>query len=113
MSLSSRPYAVARYPDKLDCQVTVRLTNGETHVMRKDDYEGGLARPMSWARVVEKFHWLAEPYADALLRQATVAEVDLDAADWDAYEAARRKLIPNLSRRAPAARYLIDWAIAS
>jgi uncharacterized protein len=28
-----------------------------------------------------------------------------DAADWQAYEAARQKLIPNLSRRVPAARY--------
>jgi uncharacterized protein len=28
-----------------------------------------------------------------------------DAADWEAYEAARQKLVPNLSRSAPAARY--------
>jgi hypothetical protein len=28
-----------------------------------------------------------------------------DAADWQAYEAARQKLIPNLSRSAPATRY--------
>jgi len=28
-----------------------------------------------------------------------------DSADWQAYEAARQKLIPNLSRRLPAARY--------
>ncbi len=28
-----------------------------------------------------------------------------DAADWDAYEAARQKLVPNLSRSVPAARY--------
>ena len=28
-----------------------------------------------------------------------------DAADWDAYEAARQKLMPNLSRNTPAARY--------
>jgi len=28
-----------------------------------------------------------------------------DAADWDAYEAARQKLMPNLSRSTPAARY--------
>ncbi|MBB4188645.1 SDR family NAD(P)-dependent oxidoreductase [Sinorhizobium terangae] len=28
-----------------------------------------------------------------------------DAADWDAYEAARQKLMPNLSRSVPAARY--------
>ena len=29
-----------------------------------------------------------------------------DAADWRAYEAARQKLLPNLSRKTPAARYL-------
>jgi short-subunit dehydrogenase len=29
-----------------------------------------------------------------------------DIADWDAYEAARQKLMPNLSRQVPAARYL-------
>jgi short-subunit dehydrogenase len=28
-----------------------------------------------------------------------------DLADWEAYEAARQKLLPNLSRKAPAARY--------
>ena len=28
-----------------------------------------------------------------------------DAADWEAYEAARQKLMPNLSRSTPAARY--------
>jgi uncharacterized protein len=28
-----------------------------------------------------------------------------DAADWQAYEAARQKLIPNLSRSVPASRY--------
>ncbi len=33
-----------------------------------------------------------------------------DAADWDAYEAARQKLIPNLSLSAPAARYRIAAA---
>ena len=29
-----------------------------------------------------------------------------DAADWQAYETARQKLLPNLSRKTPAARYL-------
>ncbi len=28
-----------------------------------------------------------------------------DTADWDAYEAARQNLLPNLSRSSPAARY--------
>jgi uncharacterized protein len=31
-----------------------------------------------------------------------------DAADWDAFEAARRTLGPNLSRSTPARRYQID-----
>lgn len=30
-----------------------------------------------------------------------------DAADWEAYEAARQKLVPNLSRSVPAARYRV------
>jgi uncharacterized protein len=29
-----------------------------------------------------------------------------DAADWQAYEAARQKLLPNLSHATPASRYL-------
>jgi short-subunit dehydrogenase len=29
-----------------------------------------------------------------------------DASDWQAYEAARQKLLPNLSRKSPAPRYL-------
>ena len=33
-----------------------------------------------------------------------------DIADWEAYEAARRKLIPNLSRSTPAARYAVATA---
>lgn len=32
-------------------------------------------------------------------------------ADWDAYEAARQKLMPNLSRQEPAARYRIGTAV--
>ncbi|MGH6860177.1 MAG: SDR family NAD(P)-dependent oxidoreductase [Phyllobacterium sp.] len=33
-----------------------------------------------------------------------------EGADWEAYEAARQKLMPNLSRRQPAARYRMDKA---
>jgi short-subunit dehydrogenase len=33
-----------------------------------------------------------------------------DAADWQAYEAARQKLLPNLSRKTPAARYRVRAA---
>lgn len=33
-----------------------------------------------------------------------------DRSDWDSYEAARQKLIPNLSRKAPASRYRLSVA---
>lgn len=32
-----------------------------------------------------------------------------DTADWEAYEAAREKLIPNLSRSSPALRYRVSF----
>ncbi|BBJ47223.1 hypothetical protein SSPO_099410 [Streptomyces antimycoticus] len=40
------------------------------------DFDGAPTRPMPWARVVEKFHWLSEPYADPALRDAIVAVVE-------------------------------------
>lgn len=52
----------------------------------------------------------AEDLVDAALagfdlgEQITIPSLP-DAADWVAYEAARQKLMPNLSRRVPAARY--------
>jgi 2-methylcitrate dehydratase len=66
----------ARYPEHLDCRVTIRMADGATYHQNQRGYEGGLERPLTWARVVEKFHWLAEPFADAQLRDAIVAEVD-------------------------------------
>jgi len=39
-----------------------------------------LANPMSWNRVVEKFHWLSEAYADDSLRGRIIeAVLQLDA----------------------------------
>jgi hypothetical protein len=43
-------------------------------------YEGGLDQPVSWDRVVEKFHWLSEAFAEADLRDRliqTVQQLDL------------------------------------
>jgi len=67
----------ARYPEHLDCRVTIRMASGATYGQDQRGHEGGLERPLTWARVVEKFHWLAEPYADAELRDAIVAEVEV------------------------------------
>jgi len=43
-------------------------------------YEGGLDKPMSWNRVVEKFRWLSEAFADGDLRSKLIGAVEqLDA----------------------------------
>ena len=44
------------------------LNDGREVHREQSDFEGSPTRPMSWDRVVEKFHWLAEPFADAALR---------------------------------------------
>jgi 2-methylcitrate dehydratase len=38
-------------------------------------YEGGIDNPMSWDRVVEKFHWLSEAFADENLRNRIIQAV--------------------------------------
>lgn len=65
-----------RYPEELGCRVTIRTRDGAAYAKRQLGWEGGRERPLTWDRVVEKFHWLAEPYADAGLRKAIVAAVE-------------------------------------
>ncbi|MFN5672293.1 MAG: SDR family oxidoreductase, partial [Bradyrhizobium sp.] len=57
----------------------------------------------------------AEDMVDAALAGLDQGEVFTvpslpEAADWQAYEAARQKLMPNLSRSVPAARYGVTAA---
>ena len=67
------------YPNRLNCRVTLRTRDGCTFAKAQLGYEGSLDHPLSWNRTLEKFNWLAEPYADANLRAAIVAVVeDLD-----------------------------------
>jgi 2-methylcitrate dehydratase len=43
-------------------------------------YEGGIDQPMSWDRVVEKFHWLSERFAEENLRTRIIKAVqEIDA----------------------------------
>ena len=65
------------YPDHLGCRIVLRTRSGETHVQDQNGYEGGQDQPLTWTRVVEKFNWLAEPYADAALRDAIIGEVEI------------------------------------
>jgi 2-methylcitrate dehydratase len=49
-------------------------------VKTQNGYEGGLTNPLTWERTVEKFQWLAEPFASECLRNKIVNTVQqLDA----------------------------------
>jgi 2-methylcitrate dehydratase len=65
----------AGYPRTTPVRVHLRLTDGRELTREQRDYEGARTRPLSWDRVVDKFHWLAEPYADDALRAELIAAV--------------------------------------
>jgi 2-methylcitrate dehydratase len=76
--INIRPDAAltARYPQATPVRITIKLHDGQ-HVSREqDDYEGAPSRPFSWQRTVEKFHWLANGYADDALRAKIIDAVD-------------------------------------
>jgi 2-methylcitrate dehydratase len=66
----------ARFPRELAARVTVRTKDGRAFAKEHLGYEGGIDKPMSWKRVVEKFHWLSERYADAGLRNKLIQTVE-------------------------------------
>jgi 2-methylcitrate dehydratase len=66
----------ADYPQRTATRVHVVTRDGREFSREESDYEGSPTRPMSWERVAEKFHWLAEPFCDAALRADIIAAVD-------------------------------------
>lgn len=69
----------ARFPQELCARITVRTRDQRVLVMEHLGYEGGLHNPMSWSRVVEKFNWLSEVFADEGIRNKIIQTVqDLD-----------------------------------
>jgi len=69
----------AGYPQTAPVRVRLRLTDGRELTREQHDYEGARTRPLSWDRIVDKFHWLAEPHAgDGLREQIIAAVADLD-----------------------------------
>jgi 2-methylcitrate dehydratase len=75
--IECRPDAqfTARFPQELGARITVHTKDGRELVVEHIGYEGGLDKPMSWDRVVEKFHWLSEAYADGQLRSRIIGAV--------------------------------------
>src|SRR5580698_10184728 len=65
-----------RYPQELSARITIRTKDQHVFVKEQNGYEGGLTNPMSWERTVEKFHWLAEAFADEELRCALIHAVE-------------------------------------
>lgn len=72
--ISIRPSSdlTARYPRSTPVRVRVSLSGGRQVYRAQDDSEGAPQRPLTWTRTVEKFHWLAEPYAAERLRDDIV-----------------------------------------
>jgi 2-methylcitrate dehydratase len=66
----------ARYPYELSARITIRTKDQRVFVKEQNGYEGGLTNPMSWERTVEKFHWLAEAFADEELRSGIIRAVE-------------------------------------
>jgi len=66
----------ARYPQELGARVAIRTKDQRAFVMVQGGYEGGLTKPMSWERTVEKFHWLAEAFAEEELRRKLIGTVE-------------------------------------
>jgi 2-methylcitrate dehydratase len=65
-----------RYPREMPVRITIRMKDGRVLAREQNDYEGARTRPLSWERVVEKFHWLSEPYANERLRHSIVRAVE-------------------------------------
>ena len=64
-----------RFPDEHACRLTVTLKDGRTFTREKSDYEGFHTRPVSWAKVEEKFHRLAEGAVDVFRREEIASAV--------------------------------------
>ena len=97
VEIRATPEFTSAYPEQLGCRVIVRTREGQDHATTQHGYEGGLEHPLTWARTVEKFQWLAEPFADAPLRSDIIAAVE----DLDRLPLSR--LLDLLSRAIPQA----------
>jgi len=76
VAVKAAPDLTAAYPERTSVRVHIALTDGREVNREQSDFEGSPTQPMSWERVVQKFHWLAEPFADAALRAEIIDAVD-------------------------------------
>jgi 2-methylcitrate dehydratase len=65
----------AAYPGRTSTRVRIETLDSGSVERKQSDFEGSPSRPMTWDRVVEKFHWLAEPFADDSLQADLIGAV--------------------------------------
>jgi len=75
VDVKAAPDLTEAYPERTAARVHIVMNGGLELHREQSDFEGSPTQPMSWQRVVEKFHWLAEPFADAALRTDIVEAV--------------------------------------
>jgi 2-methylcitrate dehydratase PrpD len=66
----------ADYPQRTAARVHVVTRDGREFIREEHEYEGSPTRPLSWERVVQKLHWLAEPFCAEGLRLDIIAAVE-------------------------------------
>ena len=76
VELRAAPDLTAAYPERTSARVRVALRDGREFHREQSDFEGSPTQPMSWERVIDKLHWLGEPFADAGLRADIIAAVE-------------------------------------
>ena len=74
--VEAAPDLTAAYPERTEARVHITCNDGRKLHREQSDFEGSPTRPMSWDRVVQKFHWLGEPFADTALRAEIIDAVD-------------------------------------
>ncbi len=70
------PDLTAGYPERTSARVRIETLDGRCVEREQIDFEGSPCCPMSWDRVVEKFRWLAEPFADDCLQADIIRAVE-------------------------------------
>jgi 2-methylcitrate dehydratase len=76
VDVTAAPDLTDAYPARTSVRVHVRLRDGRTFSREQSDFEGSPTKPMSWDRVVEKFHWLSEPFVDPPLGAEIINAVE-------------------------------------
>jgi 2-methylcitrate dehydratase len=52
----------ARFPQEMPCHITLKLANGQSYELDKQDYDGFYTRPLAWEDAAGKFERLARPF---------------------------------------------------